>query len=83
MLRVATRRLAEVSVRAAKDRDAIGWSVYDFNTTTSGVWARLRDSLWFVPSLIVLAAVLLAIGMAAALVVTGGGKWSLDSLWRR
>ena len=28
-----------------------------------GVWARLRDSLWFVPSLIVLAAVLLAIGM--------------------
>ncbi len=31
-------------VRAAKDRDAIGWSVYDFNTTTSSVWARLRDS---------------------------------------
>lgn len=28
-----------------------------------GVWARLRESLWFVPSLIVLAAVLLAIGM--------------------
>lgn len=28
-----------------------------------GVWTRLRDSLWFVPSLIVLAAVLLAIGM--------------------
>lgn len=31
-------------VRAAKLRDAIGWSVYDFNTTTSGVWARLRGS---------------------------------------
>ena len=31
-------------VRAAKARGAIGWSVYDFNTTTSGVWARLRDS---------------------------------------
>ncbi|HEU5302187.1 MAG TPA: hypothetical protein VFW06_08105 [Acidimicrobiia bacterium] len=31
-------------VKAAKKRDAIGWSVYDFNTTTSGVWARLRDS---------------------------------------
>jgi len=30
-------------VEAAKERDAIGWSVYDFNTTTSGVWARLRD----------------------------------------
>ncbi|MBA4136935.1 MAG: hypothetical protein C0518_06425 [Opitutus sp.] len=26
---------------------------------------------------------ILAIGMAAALVVTGGGKWSLDSLFRR
>ena len=30
-------------VRAVKKRDAIGWSIYDFNTTTSGVWARLRD----------------------------------------
>jgi hypothetical protein len=29
-------------VRAARHRHAIGWSVYDFNTTTSGVWARLR-----------------------------------------
>ena len=29
----------------------------------SGVWARLRDSLWFVPMLIVLTAVLLAVGM--------------------
>ena len=24
-------------------RDAVGWSIYDFNTTTSGVWARLRE----------------------------------------
>ncbi|HUV11184.1 MAG TPA: hypothetical protein VMX12_09410 [Acidimicrobiia bacterium] len=31
-------------VKAAENRDAIGWSVYDFNTTTSGVWARLRGS---------------------------------------
>lgn len=31
-------------VKAAKKRDAIGWSIYDFNTTTSGVWARLRES---------------------------------------
>jgi len=30
-------------VKAAVRRDAIGYSVYDFNTTTSGVWARLRD----------------------------------------
>jgi hypothetical protein len=29
-------------VKAAERRDAIGYSVYDFNTTTSGVWARLR-----------------------------------------
>jgi hypothetical protein len=29
-------------VRAAKQRDAIGWSIYDFNTTTSAVWARLK-----------------------------------------
>jgi len=29
-------------VRAARRRHALGWSVYDFNTTTSGVWARLR-----------------------------------------
>jgi len=29
-------------VKAADRRDAIGYSVYDFNTTTSGVWARLR-----------------------------------------
>jgi hypothetical protein len=29
-------------VRAAKRRDAIGWSIYDFNTTTSAVWARLK-----------------------------------------
>jgi uncharacterized membrane protein len=28
-----------------------------------GVWARLRESLWFVPSLIVLAAVVLAVAM--------------------
>lgn len=31
-------------VEAARKRDAVGWSVYDFNTTTSGVWARLRDA---------------------------------------
>ena len=30
-------------VKAAELRDSIGYSVYDFNTTTSGVWARLRD----------------------------------------
>jgi len=30
-------------VKAAERRDAIGYSVYDFNTTTSGVWARLRE----------------------------------------
>jgi hypothetical protein len=30
-------------VRAARANHAIGWSLYDFNTTTSGVWARLRD----------------------------------------
>ena len=30
-------------VNAADRRDAIGYSIYDFNTTTSGVWARLRD----------------------------------------
>jgi hypothetical protein len=30
-------------VKAAERRDAIGYSIYDFNTTTSGVWARLRD----------------------------------------
>jgi hypothetical protein len=29
-------------VRAARADHAIGWSLYDFNTTTSGVWARLR-----------------------------------------
>jgi hypothetical protein len=29
-------------VRAAKQRDAIGWSVYDYNTTTSGSWPWLR-----------------------------------------
>ena len=29
-------------VRAAQRRDAIGWSVYDFNTTTSAVWPWLR-----------------------------------------
>lgn len=29
-------------VEAADERDAIGYSVYDFNTTTSGVWAHLR-----------------------------------------
>jgi hypothetical protein len=29
-------------VRAAKRGDAVGWSVYDFNTTTSAVWARLK-----------------------------------------
>jgi len=29
-------------VEAADKRGAIGYSVYDFNTTTSGVWARLR-----------------------------------------
>ena len=30
-------------VRAAERRDAIGYSIYDFDTTTSGVWPRLRD----------------------------------------
>ncbi len=29
-------------VRAARRRDAIGWSVYDYNTTTSGSWPWLR-----------------------------------------
>jgi hypothetical protein len=29
-------------VKAAHRRDAVGYSVYDFNTTTSGVWAILR-----------------------------------------
>lgn len=29
-------------VKAVRERHAIGYSVYDFNTTTSGVWARLR-----------------------------------------
>jgi hypothetical protein len=29
-------------VRAAKRRDAIGWSVYDYNTTTSSSWPWLR-----------------------------------------
>lgn len=30
-------------VRAAERRDAIGYSIYDFDTTTSGVWPHLRD----------------------------------------
>ncbi|MEX2256635.1 MAG: hypothetical protein WEC34_14440 [Acidimicrobiia bacterium] len=30
-------------VKAAERRGAIGYSIYDFNTTTSGVWAWLRD----------------------------------------
>ncbi len=30
-------------VEAAERRDAIGYSIYDFDTTTSGVWPRLRD----------------------------------------
>jgi hypothetical protein len=38
----ATARDYDGFVRAARARDAIGWSVYDFNTTTTGVWARLR-----------------------------------------
>jgi hypothetical protein len=29
-------------VRASREGDAIGWSVYDFNTITSGAWPRLR-----------------------------------------
>ncbi|MGZ8763702.1 MAG: hypothetical protein ACXW2Y_10290 [Acidimicrobiia bacterium] len=29
-------------VRAARSQDAIGWSVYDYATTTSGLWPRLR-----------------------------------------
>jgi hypothetical protein len=29
-------------VRAARQSGAIGYSIYDFNTTTSGVWAQLR-----------------------------------------
>lgn len=29
-------------LRATRERRTIGWSIYDFNTTTSGVWARLR-----------------------------------------
>jgi hypothetical protein len=29
-------------VRAARDGDAIGWSVYDFSTTASSAWPRLR-----------------------------------------
>jgi hypothetical protein len=31
-------------VRAARRNGAIGLSIYDFNTTTSGVWARLRGA---------------------------------------
>jgi hypothetical protein len=29
-------------IRAAKQRAAIGWSIYDFVTTSSGAWTRLR-----------------------------------------
>jgi hypothetical protein len=29
-------------VRAAKEGDAIGWSIYDFSTTASSAWPRLR-----------------------------------------
>ena len=29
-------------VRASREGDAFGWSVYDFNTITSGAWPRLR-----------------------------------------
>jgi hypothetical protein len=29
-------------VEAALDRHVVGWSVYDFNTTTSSAWAMLR-----------------------------------------
>jgi hypothetical protein len=29
-------------VRAARRNDAVGWSVYDYATTTSGLWPRLR-----------------------------------------
>jgi len=31
-------------VRAARRQDAIGWSVYDYATTTSGLWPRLRGT---------------------------------------
>ena len=31
-------------VRAARRQDAIGWSVYDYATTTSGLWPRLRGA---------------------------------------
>jgi len=30
-------------IKAAERRDAIGHSIYDFDTTTSAVWTRLRD----------------------------------------
>lgn len=30
-------------VRAARDADAIGWSIYDFDVTASSVWPRLRE----------------------------------------
>jgi hypothetical protein len=40
--RPGTSRDYDGFVRAAKRRDAIGWSIYDFNTTTSAVWARLN-----------------------------------------
>lgn len=29
-------------IRAAREQHAIGWSVYDYATTTSGLWPRLR-----------------------------------------
>ena len=29
-------------VRAAKKRHAIGWSIYDYNTTVSSAWPQLR-----------------------------------------
>jgi hypothetical protein len=30
-------------VRAARRNDAIGWSVYDYATTPSPLWTRLRE----------------------------------------
>jgi len=29
-------------VRAAKKQRAIGWSIYDYNTTVSSAWPQLR-----------------------------------------
>ena len=40
----ATAADYEGFVRASEDHDALGWSVYDYNTVASSAWPRLRDS---------------------------------------